>query len=480
LKKDVKRKRDYIYYDLTQGMCRQCRKIIDAQIIFRDEKVYQRSICPEHGTAEALIAANAEWYLKVINTRQLTDKPGKFSREINQGCPHDCGLCTWHEKACNIPIFSITNACDLKCPICFTYNRDDLEYFMAAAEFKKIIDWIIESETHVDLVNITGGEPTLHPQLFTLLDICKKKEIGRITLNSNGLKLSQDEDFVKKLAQYGVYVILSFNTLNKNTAKKMHGKDVLGHKLKALENLEKYGVQTTLMNVSTKDLNDKEIGKIIHLALKKDFIRSVTIQNMTYTGFGGSRFMPRKHLPIDEVISNIVKKQEKRFTHEDFFPMPGSHPLCYSTCYFFQDGDYTFPLKRLFSDNEYYEILGKKYLVHPGENFQQLLTDKINEVWAEPDKYPQSEMILRTMKKMIAMLYPPGGSLTPFERQERAEKFIKTIYIHAHMDEDNFDLSRIARCGDLVPAANKTFIPACSYNLFYRMKDKRFWKPEAE
>ncbi len=435
-----------------------------------------RSICPEHGASEALIASNVDWYLKVINSRQVTDKPRKFSREISKGCPFDCGLCKWHEKACNIPVFSITNVCNLKCPICFTYNRDDLEYFMSVDEFKKIVNWILDSEKQVDLINITGGEPTLHPDLFTLLKLCKRKGIGRVTLNSNGLKLSQDEDFVKKIAEYGVYVILSFNTFNSSTAKKMHGKDVLEHKLKALENLEKYGVQTTLLNVSVKGLNDKEIGKIIDLALKKDFIRSVTIQNMTYTGFGGGRFMPRKHLPIDEVISTIVKQQEKRFNYDDFFPLPGSHPLCYSICYMFKDGENIFPLKMLFSDDEYYKILGKKYLIHPGENFQQILLDKINEIWAEKEKYPQSERILRMMKKMISMLYPTGELLSPFERQKRAEKFIKTITIHAHMDEDTFDLSRVVRCGDLVPGTNKTYIPACSYNLFYRMKDKRFWK----
>ena len=41
------------------------------------------------------------------------------------GCPHDCGPCTWHASPCQLPVLSITNACNLRCPICFTYNRDD-------------------------------------------------------------------------------------------------------------------------------------------------------------------------------------------------------------------------------------------------------------------------------------------------------------------------------------------------------------------
>jgi len=475
MKKDPKIKRNYNYYDLTQGMCRECRKIIDAQIIFRGDKVYLRSICPEHGATETMIASRVDWYLKVINNKQITDKPLSFSKSIEKGCPFDCGLCNWHEKSCNLPVFSITNVCNLNCPICFTYNRNDKKYFMPVSEFEKIINWIIESEGYVDLINITGGEPTLHPDLFKLLTLCQRKEIGRVTLNSNGLILANNERFVKQLAENNVYVILSFNTFDQEISKIMHGRDILPDKLKALDHLKKYDVQTTLLNVAVKDLNDKEIGQVIKLALDNDFIRSVTIQNMTYTGFGGGKFLPRKHLTIDEVITNIATQQKDLIHTDDFSPMPGSHPLCYSVCYLFHDGNYTLPLRRLFNEEEYSSILGKKYLIHPDDNFQQIMQDKINEVWINKDSFPQSEKILSMMKKFISLLYPVDKRLNPFERQRIAEKFIKTIYIHAHMDEDNFDLSRVIRCGDLVPDTNKRFIPACAYNLFYRMKDKRFW-----
>lgn len=475
----LRKERDYTFYELTQSMCRVCRKIVDAQILFRDNKVYLRSLCPEHGPSEALIAASTEWYLKVINSIQATDHPANHSREISKGCPFDCGLCSWHEKACNLPVFSITNACNLKCPICFTYNREDKKYFMSENEFRSIMEWIIESEKEIDLINITGGEPTLHPQLFRLLDIARRKEIGRITLNSNGIKLAEDEDFVKQLADYGVYIILSFNTLTRDITKMLHGSDILNLKYKALENLEKYNVPTTILNVSAKDLNDKEIGSFVNLMIDKSFIRSLTIQNMTYTGFGGNFFSKenntREHLTIDEVITNISEAVPQFINKDDFVPLPGSHPLCYSINYLFSLEGRILPLSRLFNEDEYANILGKKYLIHPDDNFHVMLMNKINEIWSSSDNDPERDNKLRMLKNFISLLYPVGKSLTAFERQRIAEKHIKTIYIHSHMDEDNFDLSRITRCGDLVPDVNKTFIPACSYNLFYRMKDERFW-----
>lgn len=46
---------DYIFYDLIRSMCLQCRRIIDTQILLRENKVYMRKRCPEHGQFEVLI-----------------------------------------------------------------------------------------------------------------------------------------------------------------------------------------------------------------------------------------------------------------------------------------------------------------------------------------------------------------------------------------------------------------------------------------
>jgi uncharacterized radical SAM superfamily Fe-S cluster-containing enzyme len=68
----------------------------------------------------------------------------------------------------------------------------------------------------------------------------------------------------------------------------------------------------------------------------------------------------------------------------------------------------------------------------------------------------------------------------PFERQRIAESAVRTVYIHAHMDEDTFDCSRAMMCPDLVPASPGRLIPGCTYNLFYRLQDERFHDPKGE
>jgi uncharacterized radical SAM superfamily Fe-S cluster-containing enzyme len=83
---------------------------------------------------------------------------------------------------------------------------------------------------------------------------------------------------------------------------------------------------------------------------------------------------------------------------------------------------------------------------------------------------------LKAFRGLVERLFPATGALSDFEQQRAAEEMVRTIYVHSHMDEDNFDCSRAMLCPDLVPAEPGRLIPACTYNLFYRMKDPRFYE----
>lgn len=470
----MKELKTYSYYRMTRGMCRTCRKIVDSRIVEREGSIVQENLCSDCGTSSTIIAESSEWYFNQVSFRSSLKKPVKINTGISRGCPRDCGLCSWHESGPTLPVFSITNACNLKCPICFTYNREDSIYFMSVDEMKKTVDFLLENNEHYDLINITGGEPTLHPDLLELLQVASVENIGRITVNSNGLTLARDRELVRKLAQAGVYIILSFDTLDPETSVRIHGRDIVQEKLKALDQLAEFDIGVTLLNVMIKGVNDHEIFDIIRLARKYDNIRSVTIQNMTFTGQGGSVFEPRERLTIDGAVKAIEKSSEGLIKKENFFPLPSSHPLCYNIGYFFKDRDQLHSFNDFISTPELIKLLGESYIMHPDERFQEVFNEAIMDNWARSD-HPE---ILSFIRNLLKKMYPSDRAISPFERQKIAEKSILTIYVHAHMDEDNFDLDRIVCCGDLVPVDGERLIPACAYNLFYRMKDSRFWHQE--
>jgi uncharacterized radical SAM superfamily Fe-S cluster-containing enzyme len=450
-------------------MCRSCRSIVPARVFFQDDQVWQQALCPCCKSQPALIAGDKDWYLENVLRPTSDRSPLKLSHPLKNGCPHDCGPCAWHASPCQLPVISVTNACNLGCPICFTYNRPDRIYHMSVEEMERTVDWIIESSERVDLINITGGEPTLHPRILDILRCCKRPEIGRMTMNSNGLRLAEDPELCKQLAELGVYVILSFNTFDSKTARLLHGKDVVEAKLQAIENLTRAGVKMTLLYVLMRDTNENAIAGILDLMRTNDQILSLTVQTMTYTGQGGGYWPLRRHIPVDEAARIVCQQSGGAFVFSDFLSRPSSHPLCYLTCYALKSGKTFLPFARFAPSEKILSLMENSYLIRLDDE-QEFFRDVINRLYSEGKTEP-----LKLFRELIDTLYPPNRNVSIFERQQLAESSVRTVYIHTHMDEDTFDCSRAMLCPDLVPAEPGRLIPACTYNLFYRMKDERFY-----
>jgi hypothetical protein len=452
-------------------MCRGCRRIVPARVFLRSGSVWQQSLCPTCDTQPALLAADQEWYLRHVPPRFPDRAPVKGARPPRAGCPHDCGPCTWHATPCQLPIFSVTNACNLNCPICFTYNRNDSPWQMSLDEVRRTVDGILESSGPVDLINVTGGEPTLHPQIADVLAECCRPEIGRVTMNSNGLRLAEDPSLCDRLAELGVCVILSFNTFDAQASQTIHGRDVVAAKLKAIENLTEAGVRMTLLNVLIRGVNEDVPGRILRLMQGNDLILSLTIQTMTYTGQGGGRFPDRRHIPVDEATAILCRSSDGMLEPSDFAPRPSAHPLCYAVTYLLKTGSGFTPFARFLPRDRLERLMRDSYLIRLEEH-TDVFREAIDQLYAR-----RETELLRAFRDLIARVFPSGRALSPFEQQRAAEERVRTVYIHAHMDEDTFDCSRAMLCPDLVPCEPDRLIPACTYNLFYRMADERFYAP---
>ena len=74
-RRQMKQDADFIFHELTRSICPECRSVIDAQIIIRDNRVYMRKRCPEHGWFEGLISSDAEMYVDSIKFNNLALSP---------------------------------------------------------------------------------------------------------------------------------------------------------------------------------------------------------------------------------------------------------------------------------------------------------------------------------------------------------------------------------------------------------------------
>ena len=468
-----------VFHSFSKGICPKCRGLVDGVRMIRGGKVYLRKQCPRDGQSEALISGDADWFLRSLTYIKEGSVPLKHSTKVDEGCPKDCGLCPDHEQHSCLPIIEITNHCNLECPICIVQNRNN--YHMTREEFGATIDGIIEKEGNLDTVNLSGGEPTIHPRFLEFLDIAKRPEISRVSISTNGLRIASDYDFCVELAQRGVYVNLQLDALRNPELRILRGGgDHHKVKLRALENLERAGVRTTIVSTVAKDVNDDQIGDCVRLLFEKDFILSLMFQPASYTGYGGAHFGP--HDPMNVItIPDIVRAAEEQtggmLLKSDFLPLPCSHPGCFGLTYLLKTDEGFVPFPRFIDLENYLEIIANRGTIRPDAGFEYAIKSTIDELWSSSGQSPDNARILRTLKKAIRLMYPEDRALELEERLHLGEGLVKTIFIHAFMDEHTFEVDRIKKCCTHYALPDGRLMPGCAYNMFYRHKDARFTGP---
>src|SRR6266542_2714024 len=114
-----RRDRDEVFLEYTKSICPVCKVVVDAQVNIRDDKVYLRKRCTEHGEFEALVYGDAQMYVDSARFNKPGTIPLQFQTEVKDGCPSDCGLCPEHKQHACLGIIEVNTGCNLDCPICF-------------------------------------------------------------------------------------------------------------------------------------------------------------------------------------------------------------------------------------------------------------------------------------------------------------------------------------------------------------------------
>ena len=132
------------------------------------------------------------------------------------------------------------------------------------------------------------------------------------------------------------------------------------------------------------------------------------------------------------------------------------------------------PFPRFIDLDKYLEVIANRGTIRPDEQFENTIRDTINELWSSSGQSPDNGRILRTLRKAIRCMYPEDRALALEERLHIGEGLVKTIFIHAFMDEHTFEVDRIKKCCTHYALPDGRLMPGCAYNMFYRHKDPRF------
>jgi uncharacterized radical SAM superfamily Fe-S cluster-containing enzyme len=447
--------RPYLFYELTNSLCGTCLRKVEAKVVIQDGRVYLHKWCPEHRFQKVLISTDADYYKLSRETIKPGQMPLKFNTPIKYGCPYDCGLCPDHEQHSCLTLVEITDQCNLTCPICYSESGPHRPTHRSLSHVEFMLDRIVENEGQPDVVQISGGEPTIHPDFFAILDAAKARPIKHLMVNTNGIKIANDPAFVERLAGYmpGFEVYLQFDSLNAEPLIELRGEDLRSVRTRALDRLNAHNISTTLVVTLKKGLNDGEIGQIIDFALQQRCVRGVTFQPIQSAGRLEDFDPATDRLTLGEVRQQILA-QSNVFTPADVIPVP-CHPDCLAMAYALKIGGKVTPLTSL---------IDPKVLLHGEGNTivyerDPRLRAEIIKMFSTAASPQSSELSLRQLLCCLPQVSVPQG--LGYEN-------IFRIIIMQFLDCQNFDVRSVKKTCVHIVHPDGRIIPFDTFNMFYR------------
>ena len=345
----------------------------------------------------------------------------------------------------------------MRCPICYADSGTGGD--LAPADFARRLDTLQRAEGRIDVVQISGGEPTLHPRLVELLREAARRKPNGILLNTNGRLIAKDRELVRKLAEFKdlLDVYLQYDGPSAAASQALRGADLREEKEQALGNLALFGLKTILVTtVCRENLND--LPAIAEYAARTRFVTGVTFQAMSFCGRNHGRSSAERVTTPDMIGSLTRARWLKR---SDVFPLPCSHPYCTQISYLYcRPNRRPFPLTRLLRLEEAVDVIQNR-LSH------------------DPAAYGKLRSRIRGLSfrrgfrlSNVTAARALGRFFRNAKRTRWREEKVLRIVIKQFMDAETFDAGRATRCCIAVVTGDGRMVPFCSYNTLHRDRER--------
>jgi tetraether lipid synthase len=464
--------RDEVFLEYTKSICPVCKAVVDAEINVRDDKVYLRKRCRDHGGFEALVYSDADLYVDSQRFNKPGTLPVEFQTEVRDGCPLDCGLCPDHKQHACLGIIEVNTACNLDCPVCFADSGHQPDGFALTVEQVAAgLDAFVAAEGEPEVVMFSGGEPSIHPQILEFCAMAGDKGVRTVVLNTNGIRLAHDRTFAPALAALGVKIYFQFDGLDEATHLAMRGRDLRRTKAQALDHCADAGLTVMLVAAVERDVNTHELGAVVRHGIAHPAVRGVVFQPVTHAG-RHLTFDPRTRLTNADIIHGLVEQCQDWFRTADFFPVPCCFPTCRSITYLLADDHDVLPIPRLLPMEDYLDYLANRALPDP------TLRGVLEGLWSA-SSVPGTALVTERLATALAALGLPdelrhiaGAALDgcaacgidfPDALAELAAKAFM-IVIQDFQDAYTLNVRQLMKCCVEQITPDGRLIPFCAYN----------------
>ena len=471
--------RDHEFVGCTQSLCPTCLKVVQAKIVNRKGRIYFQKHCPQHGPREDFVCSDSRWFDR-LDFNVPGREPMKYGIEPRKGCPYDCGLCTQHEQHTCIAVLEITDACNLTCPMCYASSAPGKNH-QSTDQCIRAIDRLIEVEGHAEILQLSGGEPTVHPDFETIFRYAYDQPIDVLMVNTNGIRIAKDEKICEIMASCKDrgHVYLQMDGLNEKVHPILRGESILETKLTAIERLGEYGINTTLVTTLQAGVNFDQIGPLIDFAKRRKWITGLSLQPATYVGRCFEPESLESRITFPDIIKEVELRSNGEINQNDFFPVPCAHPNSHTLCYAYRNSNCLTPITRFVDLTKNFDLLANGISLNR-KNARNIVEAYLMREACGPGCDCSGDFKLASEQPFVQL-----GSKTTGPANEKvlqdAESFFSQAVVEqlaaadmfritttSFMDVYNFDIRQLMKScvHHLLPSGH--LIPFDAYNVLYR------------
>ncbi len=447
----------------TESVCPICLTRIEAKrVVGKDGYIHLQKCCPEHGAFDALIwEGDLESYLAWADAPEKRTPPPN-ARNVEKGCPYDCGLCEDHESGSCCVLLELTNRCNLQCPVCFAAAGEGDEKDVSLAEIESHYDMLLASGGPFN-IQLSGGEPTLRDDLADIIAMGRKKGFSFFQLNTNGLRIAQEEGYAEFLRDAGVScVFLQFDGLSDSTYEVLRGKPLLNLKRKAIERCSEVGLGIVLVPTVAPDVNEDEVGRIIDFAMSRHpAVRGVHFQPISY--FGRYELEDKPKITIPRMLKHIEEQSAGKLKANDFSGGGSESPYCSFHASYRKTDDGSFKVLPKRQNSSCCDSSDTRSFVARQWSGTRTVETSSPAKTSECCSPKPISFSIRSNKEPCCSA---DSYEDPFDKFiEEAIRNTFTVSGMLFQDASDLDLERLRRCKISEADSEHGIVPFCSYNL---------------
>ena len=310
-------------------------------LAIRDGRVWLERGCQWHGLVRTLYDEDPEIlrYLEQWTAPTKVHTPDLAGNFAPVPAAYLDGLPEMQTQHTCILLADLLDICNLRCPTCFADSSPALEGVAPLESVLSTVDTrLSRGQGRLDVLMLSGGEPTLYPELAELLRELSARNVVRILVNTNGIRVARDDALLDLLTEHRerVEVYLQYDGVSERASRHHRGADLRQLKESAIDRLSERGVFVTLTMTAALGVNDDEIGAVVRRALDTPYVGGVSIQPQ----FGSGRSGPidwSERLTHTGTLARLGPQTDGLVTWRDLTALPCSHPHCCSVGYLLRD-----------------------------------------------------------------------------------------------------------------------------------------------